>query len=71
MIIMAVLDFKCNDCGEKFFEIVNSANRDKVVCPICHSKNIKQIFEGKCQFTKASSSGGGCGGSCGSCAGCH
>lgn len=69
---MAALDFRCNDCGEKFFEIVSSSNRDKVVCPKCQSKNVKQIFEGKCQCSGSSKgSGGGCGGSCGTCGGCH
>ncbi|MDD2481291.1 MAG: zinc ribbon domain-containing protein [Lutispora sp.] len=67
---MAALDFKCNDCGEKFFEIVNSSNKDKVVCPKCHSKNVKQVFEGKCQSGGASK-GSGCSGGCGTCGGCH
>ncbi|MFZ5353956.1 MAG: FmdB family zinc ribbon protein [Bacillota bacterium] len=68
---MPALDFRCQECGEKFFEIVNSSNRDKVVCPKCGSKEIKQIFEGKCS-TGGSGKGGGCSsGSCGGCSGCH
>lgn len=47
---MALLDFKCKDCNEKFFEIVHSSNRDKVVCPKCGSKNIGQVFEGPSSF---------------------
>jgi len=50
---------------------VNSSNRDKVVCPKCQSKNIRQVFEGKCQTSGASKGGSGCGGGCGTCGGCH
>ena len=64
---MAVIDFKCNDCGEKFFEIVSSSNRDKVQCPKCGSKNVSQVFEGKCVGSGKSS----CGGSCSGCSGCN
>ena len=64
---MAVIDFKCKDCGEKFFEIVNSSNRDKVLCPKCGSRDVNQVFEGKCAGGKNS----GCGGSCSGCSGCH
>ncbi len=66
---MAIIDFQCEDCGEKFFEIVNSSNRDKAKCSKCGSKNIKQVFEGKCCST-ASKTGRSCSGSCGSCSGC-
>jgi putative FmdB family regulatory protein len=70
-----LLDFQCNECGEKFDELTTSSNRDKVKCPSCQSKNIKQIFEGKCYFGMAGSSagsGGGCSaGSCSGCSGCH
>lgn len=44
--IMALLDFRCKKCNEKFFEIVNSSNKDSISCPKCGSKNIGQIFEG-------------------------
>ncbi len=68
---MPALDFACIECGEKFFEIVNSSNRDKVVCPKCGSKEIKQVFEGKCG-SGGTTKGGGCSsGSCGGCSGCH
>lgn len=68
---MAAIDFKCADCGEKFFEIVNSTNRDKIVCPKCGSKKINQVFEGKCGMGGSGKGSGSCGGSCGSCGGCH
>lgn len=47
---MALLDFKCKDCNEKFFEIVSSSNRDKLTCPKCGSKNVSQVFEGPSSF---------------------
>ncbi len=70
---MALIDFKCKDCGEKFDEIVTLSSRDNVVCPKCGSKKISQIFEGKCSFggSVKTSGGGSCGGSCGGCSGCH
>lgn len=68
---MAVIDFKCAACEEEFFEIVNSANRDKIVCPKCGSKDIKQIFQGKCSIVGSNKGGGSCGGSCSGCSGCH
>lgn len=70
---MAVIDFKCVDCGHEFFEIVGFNDRDKVKCPKCGSKNIKQVFSGTSYIKGggSSKSGGGCGGSCGTCGGCH
>ncbi len=68
---MALLDFECEKCGEKFEEIVKISDRDSVKCPKCGSKDIKQVFEGKCNRT-GSSKGGGCSsGSCGGCSGCR
>ena len=54
---MALLDFECKDCNEKFFEIVNFADKDKVICPKCGSKNIKQVFEGSSSFGSSSRKG--------------
>lgn len=70
---MAILDFGCNQCGEKFSELVNSSNRDKVECPKCKSKDVRQVFEGKCNSAGAAGGkGGSCSsGSCGGCSGCH
>ena len=49
---MAVIDYKCKDCGESFFKIVNSqAERDSVVCPKCGGKEIKQVFGGTAYIT--------------------
>jgi len=51
---MALLDFKCKECEEKFYEIVSASNRDKLSCPKCGSKNINQVFEGPSNFGSAS-----------------
>ncbi len=70
---MALLDFKCNECGEKFEELVFGGNVDKVRCPRCGSNDLKRIYEGKCYFgiSGSSSGSGGCSGSsCLSCSGC-
>ncbi|MBM7582504.1 putative FmdB family regulatory protein [Caldicoprobacter guelmensis] len=70
---MALLDFKCNECGEKFEELVFGGNVDKVRCPRCGSNDLKRIYEGKCYFgiSGSSSGSGGCSGSsCRSCSGC-
>lgn len=47
---MALLDFRCRDCGENFFEIVRTGDRNKLLCPKCKSKNIEQVFEGSSSF---------------------
>ncbi|MCK9216968.1 MAG: zinc ribbon domain-containing protein [Firmicutes bacterium] len=52
---MALLDFKCNDCGEKFFEIVSASEKDKIKCPKCGGKDIIQVFEGSSSFGSGSS----------------
>jgi putative FmdB family regulatory protein len=47
---MALIDFKCEKCGYKFFELVNFKDRDRVKCPQCESSDVKQIYEGQCYF---------------------
>jgi putative FmdB family regulatory protein len=69
---MALLDFKCSNCGEKFDEIVRSSDRDNIKCPKCGSKAVKQVFEGRCNAGSTGKGGGGCSsGSCGGCSGCY
>lgn len=69
---MALIDFKCGDCGEKFDEFVNSSNKDNIQCPKCRSKNIKQIFEGRWNACGTGKGSGGCSsGNCSGCSGCH
>lgn len=62
---MALIDYKCKDCGKDFFEIVRS-DKEKIVCPECKSENVQRIYKGK-YYGK----GGGCTGSCSTCGGCH
>ena len=69
---MALIDFKCNKCGEKFEEIVKLSDRKNIKCPKCGSSDIRQVFEGKCSGVGSSKGGSGCGGgSCSCCSGCH
>lgn len=70
---MAVIDFKCKQCGQTFFKIVGSdEERKSVVCPGCGSGDIKQVFGGTAYITSGNRSAGGgcCSGSCGGCSGC-
>lgn len=66
---MALIDFECEKCGKKFFEIVNFCDVDKVKCPECGS-DVKRVYKGKF-YGKNSSGGSSCSGSCGCCSGCH
>jgi putative FmdB family regulatory protein len=69
---MALIDFKCSECGEKFDEIVKQSNRESIRCPKCGSKEVKQLFEGRCNAGGSGKGGGSCSsGSCGGCSGCH
>ncbi len=69
---MALIDFKCIKCGEKFEEIVKLSDRKNIKCPKCGSEEIKQVFEGICARAGSAKGGGGCSsGSCGCCSGCH
>lgn len=62
---MPMIDYKCNDCGKEFFEIVSSSE-EKVKCPSCGSCNTKRVYKGKFY-----GKGGSCGGDCSCCGGCH
>lgn len=68
---MALIDFKCVECGEKFDEIVKQSNRDSVKCPKCGSKEVRQLFEGRCAGGSGKGGGSCSSGSCGGCSGCH
>lgn len=62
---MALIDLKCESCGNSFFEIVKNTE-EKVICPKCGSDNTKKIYKGKFY----SKSGGCSGGNCSGCSGC-
>ncbi len=40
---MPIFEFVCAECGKPFEELVRSASAtSEVVCPACHSSNIKK-----------------------------
>ena len=66
---MALLKFRCKECGKVFDELVSNA-ATQVRCPQCQSAEVERAYEGKCSFG-ASGKGSGCSGSCSGCHGCH
>jgi putative FmdB family regulatory protein len=66
---MAVLDFKCLNCGKKFYEVTMFSKKDQVRCPNCNSNNLQQIFSGTAFVKKGGDEprSSGCSGHCGSC----
>lgn len=63
---MAIIDYKCKECGKVFFEIVSSGDGE-INCPECNSIFVERIYKGK-YYGKGGSCGGNC--SCG-CSGCQ
>ena len=40
---MPMFEFVCAECGKPFEELVRSASAvNEVVCPVCHSANVKK-----------------------------
>lgn len=67
---MALIEFVCEKCGEKFDELIrDDSEREKVACPKCGAA-ATQSFSGKC-YGAIGKSSGGCSGNCGGCSGCH
>ncbi|MFD3155449.1 FmdB family zinc ribbon protein [Haloimpatiens sp. FM7330] len=60
---MAVIDFKCKECGNEFFEVIKF--EEKVKCPKCNSEDVERIYKGKFYGKN------NCGGNCSHCQGCH
>lgn len=61
---MPLYEFRCANCNHQFVELVAWNERDKVVCPKCQSKEVKQLLAGFGLATSGgSSSGAGCGSS--------
>lgn len=55
-------EFNCQKCGNTFIVAISIAERDKVRCPDCGSKNIKQKFSPiSISNSSAKGSSGGCG----------
>lgn len=66
---MALIDFECKKCGNKFFEIISPKAASDVKCPKCGSETkrvYREEFSGRPNIGSS-----GCSGSCGSCSGCH
>lgn len=40
---MPLFEYRCNDCGNKFDELVNRAD-ESVPCPKCHSGNTAKLL---------------------------
>lgn len=59
---MPLIDYKCDECGKEFFEIVKGD--EEIKCPQCKSTKVKRVYKGK-YYGK-----GSCGGSCSTCSGC-
>lgn len=71
---MPMLDYRCEQCGHTFAELVFSGKEDQVQCEKCGSKQLRRVYEGRCLFGSTASSGGkgGCSASsCQGCSGCH
>jgi putative FmdB family regulatory protein len=58
---MPRIDFVCNDCGDSFVKYVKFSDRDKVQCPACDGRNVKQDFLGKWNTGSSGSSSGASG----------
>jgi len=43
---MPTYDFQCSRCNHKFSVLTSIAEKDKVVCPKCRSKEVRQLFTG-------------------------
>ncbi|MCL6561328.1 MAG: zinc ribbon domain-containing protein, partial [Firmicutes bacterium] len=43
---MPTYDFQCSRCNHKFTVITSIAEKDRVTCPKCRSKEIRQLFTG-------------------------
>ncbi|HPF20255.1 MAG TPA: zinc ribbon domain-containing protein [Syntrophomonas sp.] len=68
---MPIFDFACNDCANQFDLLVANKDKDKVQCPECGSRNIKQLLsvfatnssgnapaQNSCQSCSSTGSGG-------------
>lgn len=59
---MPIYDFKCSGCGHKFTVLVSVSEKDKLTCPKCKDRNIKQVISSFSSYGRgASYGGGGCG----------
>lgn len=64
---MPIYDFRCRDCGHRFTVLIQLSERDRVGCPRCRSKDVRQIISPFSLFSRKPSghkcgSGGATGG---------
>lgn len=63
---MPIFDYKCEDCGATFEELVPSSD-SKVACPKCESDKTRKLVSGFATGSGGSSPAPSCGtGGCGS-----
>ena len=41
---MGMFEYQCRKCGNKFFEVCNYKNRDKMICSLCKSNDVKRLL---------------------------
>ena len=61
---MPIYEYKCNDCGAKFEELVYS-DSNSVSCGKCGSENAERLISGFATSGGGSESSSSCGGSSG------
>ena len=59
---MPIYEYKCNDCGSKFEELVYSDSKS-VTCEKCESENVEKLLSGFATNGNAFGSTGSCGNS--------
>jgi putative FmdB family regulatory protein len=62
---MPIYEYKCKKCGNQFEIITSFAQKDKVTCSKCDSKEVEQLISG-CSVNNGSkgfAGGSSCGGS--------
>ncbi len=64
---MAFLQYKCNNCGLEFEELVKSSEQD-VLCPKCKVKS-ERVYSGQ-MFSATGKTIKKCSGNCKTCSGC-
>ena len=70
---MPIIEFRCASCGNRFEELMRSAEPDGPVCPSCSGKDLERLFSVfGVQVARGSEPSSPCedGGSCGMGGGC-
>lgn len=59
--LVPLYEFRCQSCKEQFTELVPASEKDKVVCPKCGSRDLKQVWSPIGFLKGYFGSGGSCG----------